>query len=408
MKRIVFTISISCVLFACTTQEHEPLVKTGIKPDIVTNIKVTNTPGGADIVYDLPSSPNLLYVEARYKLEGKGRSTEKIVKSSMYRNMLNLEGFADTLTHTVTLYTVTRDETYSDPVKVQISPLTPPIQTVLKSITAQPDFGGVRVSFRNEEKKDYIVYTLVRDSTDSRWIAYDRLFTNAPERSYAVRGLKSKKTKFAFCLQDQWQNNSDTVFTELTPIYEEFLDKTLWQALRLPSDWITPEYSDRSIERMWDGKHGVYDYFFMRLVGCPALPNWISFDLGVKWKLSRLKVWQYCGAKKPGYLYGLSNPKIFEIYGWTGEEKPKDEWTADWKLIAHCESVKPSGLPYGQSNEEDWAYALAGEDFDIDFEAPPVQYIRFKSISTWTNRVNLLIDEISFWGQNPDHTSSEE
>ncbi|HWZ05242.1 MAG TPA: DUF4959 domain-containing protein, partial [Mucilaginibacter sp.] len=50
---------------------NAPVSNDKTKPGVVTNIKVKNINGAAYITYTLPNSPNLLYVQAQYNINGK-------------------------------------------------------------------------------------------------------------------------------------------------------------------------------------------------------------------------------------------------------------------------------------------------------------------------------------------------
>src|SRR5690606_4885562 len=105
--------------FACTKQieYREPVGNETDKPGVVSNIRVINQEGKAQIIYDLPSSPNLMYVKAIYKIN-TGQEVE--VKSSIYKDTIVVAGFADTEEHEVKLYAVSRNEVLSDPVSVKV------------------------------------------------------------------------------------------------------------------------------------------------------------------------------------------------------------------------------------------------------------------------------------------------
>src|SRR5688500_11648089 len=81
--------------------------KNGNVPAPVTNIQVQNGNGAAVISYSIPQGSDALYVKAVYTL---GSGAKREVKASFYTNQLKVDGFADTLKHTVQLYTVSRSE----------------------------------------------------------------------------------------------------------------------------------------------------------------------------------------------------------------------------------------------------------------------------------------------------------
>jgi hypothetical protein len=70
-----------------------------------------------------------------------------------------------------------------------------------------------------------------------------------------------------------------------------------------------------------------------------------------------------------------------------------------WQLIGYFESTKPSGLPVGEVNDEDIAYAHTnGEEWNVDLDAPNVRYIRFVAMETWGQATVIQVMEMTFWG----------
>lgn len=392
-KYSLLLILITASLMGCMkTMEPEPLNGSGSAPDPVTNISVENLPGGARITYTVPSNPDFSYVEAVFSR--KGNQQIKTI-SSLFNNFVELEGFADTNEHEVKLYSVSRSEKRSAPVTVKFTPSTPPIETVYNTIQVREDFGGVNIQFLNEGEKEYVLYTLVKDSTGN-WTRYDRLYSKAATRNYSLRGFEPEPTDFAFYLTDKWQNSSDTLFTNITPIYEELIEKN-WKLYPLPGDNYAPHYTNRDITKIWDDNITTNLGYFIGLLPGQPLPHWFTIDLTKPYKFSRMKVLQYY---LTNYAYNLGNPRVFEIWG--SNDPPQDGSWNNWTMLVHCESIKPSGSGPAIKTAEDEAYAAAGEDYDFPGGLEAYRYIRFKTIETWGNAMNLLLFEITLWGQDPN------
>ena len=66
----------------------------------VTTVEPTN--GGAIISYDLPSDNDILYVKAEYM---NSLGNEVFKSSSHFGNSIEVDGFNDTLSHKIKLYT---------------------------------------------------------------------------------------------------------------------------------------------------------------------------------------------------------------------------------------------------------------------------------------------------------------
>lgn len=375
-------------LFGCKEKEIEPLVKTNNIPGVVTNVKVENGKGFAKLSYTLPDDLDLLYVQAVYRPNGREEHT---VKSSIYSNNLLIEGFADTEDHEVTLYAVNRSENRSAPIKVIVKPLIADVHTTRATLKVEETFGGVNIQFENEEEKEFVVYTLIKDEKGD-WLTYDRLYTNAKEKEYAVRGLPAKQTDFAFFFVDKWKNHSDTLKATFTPLFEEYLNKGLFRAMALPTDSSEPEFSSWQMSNLWD--NGPPNSIFYQKSSLAKMPNWFTFDLGKRYKLSRIKVNQL--AYDNAWMFAAGAPKLFEIYG-SNSPNADGSWS-NWTLLSTFESKKPSGSG-SQLTNEDIAVAKAGEDFPFHPSALPYRYIRFKTLTTWGGSKITMMSELTFWGQ---------
>jgi len=123
---------------------------------------------------------------------------------------------------------------------------------------------------------------------------------------------------------------------------------------------------------------------------------WITFDLGISAKLSRIGLWQ---RNDNGYwIYSQNNLREFEIYG-SESPNPDGSWDASWQLMVHHTIIKPSGLPVGTTTNEDLAAAEAGEQMEVPLTAPKVRYIRLKILRTWSDGGYAAnIAEMTFWG----------
>ena len=72
-----------------------------------------------------------------------------------------------------------------------------------------------------------------------------------------------------------------------------------------------------------------------------------------------------------------------------------------WTLLLDAEMIKPSGLPMGQNSPEDIDVWRAGHEFLLPVDIPYVRYIRLKIEETWGAQYRFMIDEMTFWGQEP-------
>src|SRR5690606_23647683 len=289
LKRIskIILLAFAISAYSCTTDTQGPLTYNGDKPQQVRIVNVENLAGGAKVFYSLPDDPNVLYILCEYVLPN---GEKKVVKASNYTNYVQLEGFSKSISQEVNIYTVSRSEVSSEPVKVTIQPLDGRIHQVYETLQVKETFGGVNAVFLNPSQEELILYTLVKDN-DGNWVTFDRLYTNSADRNYSVRGLDSEPTEFGFYFADKWNNRTDTLVKTLTPLYERMLDKKLWKNAKLLNDSYQPQLDVWMLENLWDSPGngqlgGLYH-------GDPAepgieMPSWFTIDLGARYVFSRI------------------------------------------------------------------------------------------------------------------------
>lgn len=375
---------------ACKKDSHSSLYANGGVPDVLKGATVVNLPGSAKISYTLPENNNILYVKANYEIRP---GVKREAKASHYDNSLLVDGFGDTLEHVVKLSVVSQSDESSATFDVVVKPLTPPVIAAFRTLKVINDFGGVNISFTNAAKADLAIVT-IKDSSGVFRIEnshYSQVLTD----NYSLRGYDSLQQKFGFYVQDRFGNVSDTLIGLYKPLYEKFLDKSIFRQVDLPTDvkddWGLP------MPNLWDGiiKGGVIGGFYH--TQSKPFPMWFTFDLGVKVKLSRTTLW-HRQDPPTDWIYAQNNPKKFEIWGCSDAQPAPDGGWGNWvKLVSH-EVVKPSGLPLGQVSQDDIAAAARGEEMAIPLEMPAVRYIRIKVLETYTNSATNIA-EVSFWGQ---------
>lgn len=394
-KYLILSFTLFTVLFmACEEDSRGPLLDDGIPPGPVSNVQVENIAGGATLTYQLPTDNDALYVLAEYTLNS-GKSAS--VKSTVYKNNLNVVGFGDTNAKTIKLYAVDRGENLSDPVEVTINPLTPAVTTIREELIILPDFGGIHLFWENETEAEVAVIVWTPDSLGTLQqidIRYSSLLSD----HFAIRGYDTEPREFVVTLRDRWDNFSEPLTVTVSPLFEEQLDKDKFTFLALPHDapsawgWVGPRLIDNNIGSGYHSGQGYADP--------DPLPNYddivhmITIDLGVTAKLSRFKFWQRQGS----WIFRHGNPHFFDIWGakTLDPSGTLDGWT---KLIENGEVLKPSGLPPGQFSNADKEQAAAGEEFPFALDSEPVRYIRFVSLESWSGAKFIHMMEMDFWGQ---------
>lgn len=392
VKQLLFLFNLLMIgmVSGCKEDKLEPLEKNTNPPGAVSNVQWTAGPGEATITYALPNDKDLLYVKAVYTL-ASGRIME--VKASYYGNTLKVVGFGDTQEHEVTLYAVNRSEVASAPVSVRVKPLENPIWGVFRSVKAVADFGGMRFTATNPYKADLAIEILTVDDKGRYVPTSKNIYTAMVDIDQSIRGYAPNPRKFAITIRDRWLNYSDTLYTELTPLYEAEIPKSGYKGVTLPTD--VALHPSTTLAGMWDGDTNGWPRVTMTS-SAVLTPQWITFDIGKLSTLSRIIIWDY-----PEYLNGRTyfyggNPYEFEIWG--TNNPPADGSFTNWTKLGSFKAKKPSGSAYGVNTAEDIAAGQAGMNYNFDLGIPKVRYLRIKSIKNWQGTTFLAIGEVQVYG----------
>ena len=387
--------SIGCLLLGLAACKNStiigPLEHNGTPPGAVTNATVLNMKGEARITYTLPTDEDLLYVKAVYQIR-PGVTRE--AKASFYTNNLLVDGFKDTAATEVTLYAVNRSEVQSQPYKVMVKPLMPAYLSSFDSLKVSPTFGGINIRTTNPDAKALSIIILLKDQY-GQWKQYNAVYSSLKDINQSIRGMDTTKKSFAFYIRDQFQNQSDTVFADLSPLYETLIPKSGFAEYLLPGDVAVNAYS-RQMRNLWDGVYNGWGSAACTYETITDTTNgvWFTFDMGVKAQLSRFTWWHY---PDPRYFENASM-KVYELWG-TTNPSPDGSWNG-WTKLVECRETKPSGLPYGTENSDDVAAGQAGSGWEIPITAPAVRYLRIRHRYNWSGlRQTLTGCEISVWGK---------
>lgn len=367
---------------SCKQAEIAPVLNDGVAPGPVSNATVENLSGAAEIFYELPRDPDVLYVKALYTSKtGEVRES----KVSYYNNSLMVVGFGDTSAHEVKLYAVDKGGNESPPLSVTVHPKRAPFMLVRDSLKVTAAFGGISVRYQNQEEGDVAIIVLTDDSLGNS-VPITTHYTNLERGDFSARDLPAEETGFGVYVRDRWGNTSDTLNVKVTPLFEVRLDRTKMRGVTLPSDAVLG-YGG-SVFGLFDGSldGGAY-----HSGDAARMPQWFTFDMGVTVKLSRLAWFM-----RPGFYYSLHNPRIVEIWG--SNDPAPDGSFDNWTLLTTHEQVKPSGLPEGQLSAEDMQAAALGETVTFPLDVPEVRYIRFKTLKNWSNGSYVNFMEIYMWG----------
>lgn len=404
LKSIIVVISVFCIFSGCQKEIIGPLGKNDTPPGPVSNVKVKNQSGQATLTYSLPTDEDIAYVKAEYTLLS---GAKREVRASFYTSQMVVDGFGDTEVHKVTLRVVNKSEVASEPVTIEVKPLENAIQIAFKTMKVVPAFGGINISLSNEARANLAIIPM-QEQGYKGWVAFDGIYTSTESVSKNIRGLEVKPVKIAVVIRDRFMNQTDTLFAEVTPLFEMPLAKSLYKEMPgviWPGDqkanFSNSGVDATGVKRMWDGQ----------TVSWPSVaytpptitdqgPHSITFDLGQTAQLSRLVIWDYPETISGRKIYFYrGNMKNFEIWG---SDNPNPDGSYDsWYKLGTYQSEKPSGLPYAEVSDEDQKTAEAGFSWDLDINVPKLRYLRIKCINNWQGTNFLMITEVQAYG-NPN------
>jgi hypothetical protein len=379
------------LFLACEEYTHSPITEADVKPSKVENVVITPIPGGFDITYDLPSNNDLLYVKAVYKLTN-GEDAD--VKSSIFKNKIQILGFGDTNEKSISLYSVNRAELSSDPVVLNASPLTPPVFIIQNTLKITEDFAGAKFVWTNDSNTP-ISIELLAENEQGELAVVNTQYTEQTTGKVSIRGYEPKPTLFAAIIRDRYDNFSDTIYAEtpdklLTPLKETRLDKSLFVNQNLDNDTYWSAWGSNFYNLFDDDNDS-----FAHTQGDSPRPDIMTIDLGVNVQLSRFTVYQR-GSNTPHFAYTHGNPKSYTVYG--SKELPSQDGSIDnWILLRDCMSIKPSGLPLGQNTNEDMEHFYNGDEYTFE-EQVEIRYFRIYIHETWDGAGYTDFSEITFWG----------
>lgn len=388
-KYLLLIMASLLMVASCKEELTGPSVNDGVPPSPVSQVIVKNEAGGALLKYTLPQDPDLLYVEAVYSIRpGIFRNT----KSSFYNNNVRIEGFPLSQQYEVLLYAVDKGENRSEPVRVLVDPTTSPINKAFASLVVIPTFGGISITFTNEDSANIVITSMIMDST-GKFVDIHKNYTNLKKNTYAVRGLPSVDTTFGVFINDRFDNVTDTLIITLKPVFElqiPFNQITVVQgqagdvwARRSPWDW----------HFIFDGDMGHFGNKFIVTATGSGIPQSFTMDFKKEYKFSRFKMWQ-----RNDNAYYTQGPRTFELWGRLDAPDINDPSYDGWTKIGDYEHIKPSGLPDPQFTDDDKQYIIEGSDFEFEL-MPAFRYVRFKTTKLWGTGDFLVLGELIFWGE---------
>ena len=191
---------------------------------------VTGVHGGAYIVFnELPQESNFLYVEATYKVDAGTTITKTM---SVYSDTLFINGLGKRQNdfgqyeYEVSLRSVSRGGSKSEPCVITVNPLEPNISIVNRTISIRNSFASVIISGVNELQENVDVCVILATDPD-----YENKVTRVSSFKdstiyFTIPNLEEKEYYLATYTKDSYNNYSDTTYImdPIVPLADRFLE----------------------------------------------------------------------------------------------------------------------------------------------------------------------------------------
>ena len=186
--------------------------------------------------------------------------------------------------------------------------------------------------------------------------------------------------------------------------YEARLDESKFIPIPKSNNFNGNAYSTLDMSVLWDNIviDGSAWLAYGLVKETVAEPHYLAINLGVKIKLTRFRLWY----RTPDF-FRSHHPKEIRMYGTNDPTVGNDPESPNsaWILLNPVTfvSVRPSGKDiseWAEEGDQDWVYALQGEQYVFPANVPPVQWIRYVQLSNWGNTVTMYLTELRFWGDD--------
>jgi hypothetical protein len=416
----------------------------GVAPSKLKDAEAIPIPGGAIIRYILPDTEDtdVSYIKGEYIVNGETR----VVRSSVYKDFLTIEGLETNVSVNVNLYVVDHSENLSEPVTRSFTTMEAPYATIGSTIRMSPAIGGIYVRWDNPDRRpDIGVVVLKYDSLIKEYTEYGVSFASRGITFYPFEDTIQRQ--FGAYVIDKWGHFSETVYSTVAAAPEVWLDRTKMKGYPIGNDapLSTPDKTNNyysGAERLFDG--------MARSLNTPAgqlsasafgvyspdgsMPIYYTIDIGVVADVSRFWIEPRGHSTRGRYAFGQrggASPYNWDLWGtatdfgdstavdfipgdapyWT-----RDQWKRDprWVYMGNYTHRRPSN-PFATPEKND---PFEGEAWDFDlnmtYTAPskenptnfyinvlgiqPVRYIRWQFNQSWSNEAAAMFHEAWFWG----------
>lgn len=228
MKNIINIIYIlSILLFATSCSDDDENV---VIPEQVVNLTADSDYGSVILKWGLPSRGNIDYVNIRYKIGdqdfSKNVSSFNLDSISGYVTT-TIDGFGDTSEYSFMVASCNTLGGKSEPLTISQAPLSPAYDEVISTIEIVPDFGGGVISWENETGKTLVISVTYPDP-ENPTARETVTFTSSETGKDFITNLPADPITIDVTVSDLYENSSDIVSFEITPLQESKILKDSW------------------------------------------------------------------------------------------------------------------------------------------------------------------------------------
>jgi hypothetical protein len=440
--KTAYFILIALLAMSCTEDKIGQPPTDSLPPSPLKEATVTERPGGALITYVLPNNDtDISYVRGEYEIGGE----VKVVRSSVYKDFLLVEGLESNVNVTIDLYVVDHSENMSAPLTKTFTTVEAPYATIGNSIRMTPAIGGIYLFWENpEHRADIGVVLLTYDTVNKKMKEYAVTFAYECVAFFPFTG--TEPIQLSAYVIDKWGHYSETFNASVAPAQEVWLDRIKMKGYALGNDaplsnadktnsyYSGPERLFDSIGRSLGRTGGLSESAFGIFSTEGIMPIYYTIDLGVQADVSRFWIEPRGHNTRGRYAFGRqggASPYNWDLWGTTtdfGDSasvdfKPADDpywtrslWKRDQRWIymgnyTHRRPSNPNATPDnpGAYDGDAWesdlrlTYAPPSMDNPTNFYIQvlgvgPVRYVRFEFNRSWSNESGIFMHELWFWG----------
>lgn len=392
--------SVICALILLIFTACKEEVIDTIAPGKVSNVTFRPTNGGAVLKYTIPGDDDLLYIKAVYT---NAQGNEVFRVSSHYGDSIEIDGFIDETPQKIKIYAVDRSNNVSEATEIEVKPNKSFIYTVQESVVLKEQLGGVKISWRNPDKKTVFVYVNFTKGAKT----YQRILSSASDSTLKmIRGLDPENYSFTVLVEDFNGNKTDVrELGSYKPLLEQKIDKSTWKVIQNMS--VDGDKWEGTIASFWDDKVDTKEvntdnsYFIINRDDNGGMLKWpldIVIDLNKTVLINRFVVWQrafeYKNAEQNGvsidyYYYKEENMRSFSI----SVSNDKLMWTP----LGVFDIGDPRDAS-GNISATKYKEAVDGHEFNLESVSQPFRYMKFSVLSNYGSETNVYGSEITLYG----------